>query len=134
MRKAREEEDKDLLALPIDPLVFGSDDDPCFGKLYDLTTKECKSCGDSEFCALKFNQLKNEPRRKKLEASSSFLDLEDAKELLPIKIRKYIRRCVRKDYSNIKIRKLIKNKFEFDDKQALNDYIDLAKEKKQTKK
>lgn len=41
---------------PIDPLKFGSADDPCFGKLYDLTTPECKSCGDIELCAIAKSQ------------------------------------------------------------------------------
>lgn len=53
-RKSRDKIDKskfDLLK-PIDVLSMGSDNDPCFGKHYDLLAKECRMCGDSEFCAI----------------------------------------------------------------------------------
>ena len=31
--------------------IIGTRDD-CFGKEYDLSTSECKRCGDSELCAV----------------------------------------------------------------------------------
>ena len=41
----------------IDVTKLGNvDTDPCFGKSYDLSTKECKLCGDSELCAFKMSQ------------------------------------------------------------------------------
>ena len=41
----------------IDVTQLGSSTDPCFGKGYNLSTKECKLCGDSELCALKMAQV-----------------------------------------------------------------------------
>lgn len=41
---------------PIDISKFGTKDDPCFGKLYNLSTPECKRCGDSELCSVVFAQ------------------------------------------------------------------------------
>ena len=36
--------------------IIGTRDD-CFGKEYDLSTSECKRCGDSELCAVCFAQF-----------------------------------------------------------------------------
>lgn len=41
---------------PIDITKFGTEEDPCFGKLYNLSAEECRRCGDSELCAVKFSQ------------------------------------------------------------------------------
>lgn len=49
-------EDTDILK-PIDISQIGSNGDPCFGKEYNLSTKECKMCGDSELCCIKFVEL-----------------------------------------------------------------------------
>ena len=79
-RKSRSNIDKskfDLLK-PIDVLSMGSDNDPCFGKHYDLLAKECRMCGDSEFCAivksqnLKINNLLESGDQK-------YKDIEEAK-------------------------------------------------------
>ena len=35
---------------PIDIYNLGGEDDPCFGKLHDLSAIECRRCGDSELC------------------------------------------------------------------------------------
>ena len=48
--------EEDILK-PIDINSIGSNGDPCFGKGYDLSTEECKQCGDSELCCLKFANL-----------------------------------------------------------------------------
>lgn len=83
-RKPRETEQKVEYSEPIDITQFGSEDDPCFGKLYDLSTDECRRCGDSELCGLIFaqNQLKN--KRKEIESKSRFKDTELTKEKKPI--------------------------------------------------
>lgn len=60
---------------PIDITKFGSEDDPCFGKLYNLSTKECKRCGDSELCGVIFSQNMNKVR-KDIESKQRFKDLE----------------------------------------------------------
>lgn len=65
----------------LDPLVpvsldmIGSDNDPCFGKGYDLSTDECKQCGDSELCAIKFAAELGKTR-KQLEQENNYKDLE----------------------------------------------------------
>lgn len=78
-RKSREEinkEDIDLLK-PINISLLGSDEDPCFGKLHDLVAKECRSCGDSEFCAIvKAQGLHKE--RLDIESNQRFKDIEEA--------------------------------------------------------
>lgn len=54
---------------------LGSDKDPCFGNLYDLTTAECRQCGDSELCCIKFAE-KMGTTRAELEKHTKFKDLE----------------------------------------------------------
>lgn len=70
-------EDIDLME-PIDITQFGTDQDPCFGKEYNLSTPECKRCGDSELCAIVMGQ-NNHIKREKIEAEGRFKDLEIAK-------------------------------------------------------
>lgn len=50
-RKSRERQEVDIMK-PITIELFGSEDDPCFGKHHDPAVKECKSCGDQELCAI----------------------------------------------------------------------------------
>lgn len=80
-RKSRKEiksEDADLLK-PIDVASLGSDNDPCFGKLHDLVAKECKACGDSDFCEIvKAQGLHKE--RLNIESEQRFKDIEEADE------------------------------------------------------
>jgi hypothetical protein len=42
----------DLMEPLVDIMVFGSEDDPCFGKLNDPLNSICKRCGDAEICAI----------------------------------------------------------------------------------
>ena len=68
---------------PLSIEAIGSNGDPCFGLSYDLTTDECKMCGDSELCCIKF-AAKMGTTRKEIESESQFKDLEsliDAKAL-----------------------------------------------------
>lgn len=63
------------LLTPIDVSRFGSEDDPCFGTLYDLTTDECLNCGDHELCGISFqNTLKQ--KRTNWELNNPAQDLE----------------------------------------------------------
>lgn len=57
-----------------DITAFGSENDPCFGKLYDITTKECKRCGDAEFCCLATAQRNHLLRKKQ---GSNFKDMQE---------------------------------------------------------
>jgi hypothetical protein len=72
---------------------LGSTSDPCFGIGYDLSTKECKLCGDSELCAFKMSQNMN-ITRKELEQKNQYKDLDVLEDTVGIK--KYIRGLIRK--------------------------------------
>lgn len=78
---------------PIDLSSIGSNGDPCFGKGYDLSTKECKLCGDSELCAYRMSQLLNKTR-KELEEENKYKDLDVLEDVPGIK--KYLRARKRK--------------------------------------
>lgn len=78
---------------PINIAELGSNGDPCFGIGYDLSTKECKLCGDSELCAFKMSQNMN-ITRKELEQKNQYKDLDVLEDTIGIK--KYIRGLIRK--------------------------------------
>ena len=78
---------------PINIAELGSNGDPCFGIGYDLSTKECKLCGDSELCAFKMSQNMN-ITRKELELKNQYKDLDVLEDTVGIK--KYIRGLIRK--------------------------------------
>lgn len=85
-RKSREDiskEDFDLLK-PIDITKLGSNEDPCFGKYHDLIAKECRSCGDSEFCSIATAQYLR-TKNLELEGTQKFKDVEEAKDNLKSK-------------------------------------------------
>lgn len=73
-REPRKKTEVDLME-PIDVTIFGTDDDPCFGKEYNLSTPECKRCGDSELCAIVMGQ-NNHLKRAQIEKDNRFKDLE----------------------------------------------------------
>ncbi len=60
---------------PINIRDFGGEDDPCFGKEYDMTTPECQSCGDQEMCAIAFLG-KVKQKRLEYEKANPVKDLE----------------------------------------------------------
>lgn len=92
-RKEREASVKpEALLKPFDFTKFGTEDDPCFGKLYDLSAPECKICGDQELCGVIFSQNMHSIR-KELEDKTKFKDLD-----LP------------RDYDNLTIIKWVKQK------------------------
>ena len=78
---------------PINIAELGSNGDPCFGIGYDLSTKECKLCGDSELCTFKMSQNMN-ITRKELEQKNQYKDLDVLEDTVGIK--KYIRGLIRK--------------------------------------
>jgi hypothetical protein len=83
-RKSKMDETLDLLK-PINVLTLGSNDDPCFGKYHDLVSKECRSCGDSEFCAIALSQNLRVANLKP-ENKSKFKDIIEADNNLENKI------------------------------------------------
>lgn len=94
---------------PIDITQLGSNGDPCFGKGYNLSTKECKICGDAELCAFKLSQnLKI--TRKELEEKNHYKDLDMLEDVKGIK--KYIRSLKRKGLTRKEIVTKASEKFE----------------------
>ena len=94
---------------PIDITQLGSNGDHCFGKGYNLSTKECKICGDAELCAFKLSQnLKI--TRKELEEKNHYKDLDMLEDVKGIK--KYIRSLKRKGLTRKEIVTKASEKFE----------------------
>lgn len=81
------------LNIPIPIELLGSDQDPCFAKLFDPRANECSRCGDSEICAIAMGQ-KNHILRIKQEQSNSFKDIEE-KDITPSRDPKAIRKSVK---------------------------------------
>ena len=93
----------------IDVTQLGSNGDPCFGKGYNLSTKECKLCGDSELCALKMAQVLK-ITRKELEENNHYKDLDTLEDVEGIK--KYMRSLKRKGLTRKEIVSKCNTKFE----------------------
>lgn len=99
---------QDILT-PLDISQLGSNGDPCFGIGYDLSTKECKLCGDSELCAFKMSQNLN-ITRKELEQKNQYKDLDVLEDTVGIK--KFIRSLIRKGKDRKEIISKTVEKFE----------------------
>lgn len=107
---------------PINLEDLGSDKDPCFGTQYDLTTKECKMCGDSELCAFKMAQNLNITRRE-LEEKNHYKDLDILEDTEAIK--KYMRKLKRQGESRKSIIKSASEKYEVPTKDLRKLYKEL---------
>ncbi len=111
---------------PLEPISFmfiGSNGDPCFGKNYDLSTSECRICGDSELCAFKMSQNLN-ITRKELESKNHYKDLDTLIDVQGLK--KYIRRLKRKgEYTRRDIVKKCSEKFEIPSKDVRKIYREM---------
>ena len=99
---------QDILT-PLDISQLGTNGDPCFGIGYDLSTKECKLCGDSELCVFKMSQNLN-ITRKELEQKNQYKDLDILEDTIGIK--KYIRGLIRKGRDKKEIISKTVEKFE----------------------
>ena len=108
---------------PIDITSLGSSNDPCFGKGYNLATKECKMCGDSELCAFKMSQALN-ITRKELEDKNHYKDLDMLEDIKGIK--KFMRSLIRKDKDKKEIVKKTSEKFEVPKKDIRKIYKQLS--------
>lgn len=113
---------QDILT-PIDITQLGTNGDPCFGKGYDLSTKECKLCGDSELCAFKMSQELN-ITRKQLEAKNNYKDLDVLEDTKGIK--KYIRGLIKRGKEKREIIKKTSDKFEVPRKRIRELYKELS--------
>lgn len=113
MAKKKQQQLPDLtkqdILTPLDISKLGSNGDPCFGIGYDLSTKECKLCGDSELCAFKMSQNLN-ITRKELEQKNQYKDLDVLEDTVGIK--KFIRSLIRKGKDRKEIISKTVEKFE----------------------
>jgi hypothetical protein len=77
-RKARDKEVKNKhdVSKPISIDIFGTEDDPCFGKHYSEKADECSMCGDSELCFIIKSQKQHKVREFE-EEEANFKDLEE---------------------------------------------------------
>lgn len=93
---------------PISIDSIGTNGDPCFGKKYDLTTDECKMCGDSELCCIKFAAEVGKTR-KQLEKENKYKDMEILVDIPAVK--KTIRALKRKGEDRLTIRQKLQAKY-----------------------
>lgn len=84
---------------PIDISTIGTDDDPCFGKLYEPVTEECSTCGDSELCAI-MHMHTLDKKRDKLNKKQNFKDQEEA-----VKTPTFMSTSVLRDKIELKLEK-----------------------------
>lgn len=97
----------------IDILKFGTDDDPCFGKHFDLMEDACRRCGDSTLCQIVTNQ-KTVKLREEVESENRFKDLELDDDKAITLIKKLKKRKLENEAIKIKL----KRRFGFDDKKC----------------
>jgi hypothetical protein len=110
MRRSRNEIPDSFLKKPFDVMQFGSEDDPCFGKLYDLTTPECQACGDSEACSIVF--LRELSRKRLAKESDNYnLDLEIDGLEFEKAIRDEYQRLRDKKFKKLRAKALLTKKF-----------------------
>lgn len=104
---------------PLSISDIGTNGDPCFGKSYDLSTKECKLCGDSELCAIVFAQNLNKTRDD-IEKENHFKDMDVLYDLEAIK--KFIRTKKRSGMVKKEILDAVQQKFEISREDAREIY------------
>lgn len=110
--------------VPFDLDKIGTNGDPCFGQAYDLSTPECKQCGDSELCAIKMSQMLR-VTRKELDEKNQYKDLDMLEDVAGMK--KYMRGLLRKDKTRKEIVQKTSEKFEVPTKIVRKIYKELTK-------
>lgn len=103
---------------------IGSENDPCFGKLYDLTTPECKMCGDSELCCIKTAEYLGKSR-KELEQKNDYKDLDNLVDKVGAK--KYYRTLKKKGKNKKDIIEAIRSKYDLTLKETRTLYREFNK-------
>lgn len=116
---------KDVLE-PLDISSIGSNGDPCFGKAYDLSTLECKQCGDSELCCIKFAAALGKTREE-LEQTNNYKDMEVMVDKVAAK--KTFRSMKRKGSSKKEIIAKLQSKYELPYEEAKVLYKEFIKPK-----
>lgn len=113
MAKKRSKETKPVsqkeidLLKPVDIMSLGSELD-CFGKEYDLSTDECKRCGDAEFCVIA-SAAKMKKTRTKIEKQVEFKDISQG--AIPKEVYKFIENKIKRRVPLEKITKRIIKRF-----------------------
>lgn len=103
--------------------------DPCFGKEYDLSTEECRMCGDQELCSIKMAAVLGKTR-KQLESENHYKDLES---LIDKKaVFKSIRTYKRKNLDRKEIIDRLQAKYQLAYEDARHLYREYRKEHTQT--
>lgn len=118
MRKKKEVKGNILTPIKLEDIGL-EDKDPCFGKGYDLSTEECKQCGDSELCAIAFANALGKTR-KQLEQANSYKDLESLIDTAAV--FKSIRAYKRKDLKMSEILDRLQAKYELSREEAKSLY------------
>ena len=108
--KKKAQAELDLLK-PVNIMELGSSLD-CFGREYDLSTDECKRCGDSEFCAIACSANLN-IERKELEQNTEFKDIAQDDP-----IKKFILKKLERGTEVKKIVPRVVKRFDLDKKEA----------------
>lgn len=119
LKEVRDEFENGDILKPLDISSIGTNSDPCFGKSYDLSTKECKMCGDSELCCIKFTALMGKTR-KELESENNYKDLESLVDVEGCK--KYYRKLKRDNLSKKEIIDKLQAKYELSRDEARQLY------------
>ena len=104
---------------PLSIKDIGTNGDPCFGKQYDLSTHECKMCGDSELCAIVFAQGMNKTRGE-LEKEQHFKDMDVLIDIPSVK--KAMRKMKRNGMEKKQILEETQKKFEISRADARSIY------------
>jgi len=110
MRESRKTKSTEIdLTKPIiDVFSFGSKDDPCFGKLYSPSAKECNRCGDNELCIIAMAQ-KAKTKRAKIKEKAPLKDEEEVSIEVNNALKNFV--ITNKIKLFIKVAKLIQKKF-----------------------
>ena len=87
------------LMKPVDLTSLSSELD-CFGKEYDLSTDECKRCGDSEYCAIACS-INLTPERKQLAQETKFKDEHQTD--IPFEVHSFIEKKLDRGTDDSKI-------------------------------
>ena len=79
MREIRTTKTEIDLKVPVDTSKIKQSDDGCFGKLWDMSSKECPQCADKDLCSILFKgELeKNSSKIKETLGLNNWLDEAD---------------------------------------------------------
>ena len=126
MRRERKNRavNRDLSTPFVDIAKLGTEEDPCFGKHYDLNAEECIQCGEIETCSIAFlQQLK--VKRLQAERNNAHLDLEMDKLEKSKQIRDFINEYIKKGSSKSLIITKARRRFKMNKDQLVLIYDEL---------